>query len=214
MYIPSHFQETRIEVLHELIRQHPLGTLVTLSTNGLNANHIPLELDFEPTPWGTLRGHVARANPVWRDFNSDVEAMVIFQGADSYITPSWYATKKESGKVVPTWNYAVVHAYGSLKIIDDTVWLRGLVERLTNQHEAAKAAPWKVSDAPKNYLEPLLRAIVGIEIPITKISGKWKVSQNQPQTNRTGVIEGLCEIADDNASAMATMIKKSSLTPK
>lgn len=214
MYIPSHFQETRIEVLHELIRQHPLGTLVTLSTNGLNANHIPLELDFEPTPWGTLRGHVARANPVWRDFNSDVEAMVIFQGADSYITPSWYATKKESGKVVPTWNYAVVHAYGSLKIIDDTVWLRGLVERLTNQHEAAKAAPWKVSDAPENYLEPLLRAIVGIEIPITKISGKWKVSQNQPQTNRTGVIEGLCEIADDNASAMATMIKKSSLTPK
>ena len=214
MYIPAHFEETQIEILHQLIRKHPLATLVTLTANGLNANHIPLELDLEPTPFGTLRGHVARANPGWRDFNQDVEAIVIFQGADSYITPSWYATKKETGKVVPTWNYAVVHAYGALKIIDDTVWLRGLVERLTNQHEAAKAAPWKVSDAPENYLEPLLRAIVGIEIPITKISGKWKVSQNQPHTNRTGVIEGLREIADDNASAMAAMIEKSSLTQK
>lgn len=214
MYIPAHFEETQIEILHQLIRNHPLGTLVTLSSDGLNANHIPLELDLEPTPFGTLRGHVARANPVWRDFNQDVEALVIFQGANSYITPSWYATKKETGKVVPTWNYAVVHAYGSLKIIDDTAWLRGLVERLTTQHEAAKAAPWKVSDAPENYIEPLLRAIVGIEILITKISGKWKVSQNQPQANRTGVIEGLREIADDNASVMAAMIEKPSLTPE
>ncbi len=214
MYIPAHFEETQIEILHQLIRNHPLGTLVTLSSDGLNANHIPLELDLEPTPFGTLRGHVARANPVWRDFNQDVEALVIFQGANSYITPSWYATKKETGKVVPTWNYAVVHAYGSLKIIDDTAWLRGLVERLTTQHEAAKAAPWKVSDAPENYIEPLLRAIVGIEILITKILGKWKVSQNQPQANRTGVIEGLREIADDNASVMAAMIEKPSLTPE
>lgn len=214
MYIPAHFEETQIEILHQLIRNHPLGTLVTLSSDGLNANHIPLELDLEPTPFGTLRGHVARANPVWRDFNQDVEALVIFQGANSHITPSWYATKKETGKVVPTWNYAVVHAYGSLKIIDDTAWLRGLVERLTTQHEAAKAAPWKVSDAPENYIEPLLRAIVGIEILITKISGKWKVSQNQPQANRTGVIEGLREIADDNASVMAAMIEKPSLTPE
>ena len=210
MYIPAHFEETNIEILHELMREFPLATLVTLSTDGLNANHIPLEFDPEPTPFGTLRGHVARANPVWHDFNRDVEAMVIFQGANSYITPSWYATKKETGKVVPTWNYAVVHAYGELKIIEDTTWLRGLVERLTNHHEAAKDTPWKVSDAPENYLEPLLRAIVGIEIPITKISGKWKVSQNQPPANQVGVINGLRDMKNNNASAMAEMVHQQS----
>lgn len=207
MYIPAHFEETSIEILHELIRNHPLATLVTLSADGLNANHLPLELDPEPTPYGTLRGHVARANPVWRDFNRDVEAMVIFQGANSYITPSWYATKKETGKVVPTWNYAVVHAYGALKIIEDETWLQALVERLTNHHEATNENPWKVSDAPENYIEPMLRAIVGIEIPITKISGKWKVSQNQPHANRVGVIAGLREMNDDNAVAMSELVQ-------
>ena len=207
MYIPAHFEETRIEILHELMRNHPLATLVTLSADGLNANHIPLELDPEPTPFGTLRGHVARANPVWRDFNSDVEAMVIFQGANSYISPSWYATKKETGKVVPTWNYAVVHAYGALKIIEDTTWLRALIERLTNHHETEKETPWKVSDAPENYLNPLLKAIVGIEIPITKISGKWKVSQNQPYANRIGVVDGLRELKEEKAETIAAVIE-------
>jgi transcriptional regulator len=206
MYIPAHFEETNIEILHKLMREFPLATLVTLSSDGLNANHIPLELDAEPAPYGTLRGHVARANPVWRDFNSDVEAMVIFQGANSYITPSWYATKKETGKVVPTWNYAVVHAYGALKIIEDKVWLRNLVERLTDHHEAAKENPWKVSDAPENYIEPLLNAIVGIEITITKISGKWKASQNQPHTNRVGVIDGLRKMNEDG-EPMAALIE-------
>ena len=210
MYIPSHFEETRIEVLHELMRNHPLATVITLSSDGLNANHLPLELDPEPTPYGTLRGHVARANPVWRDFNRDVEAIMIFQGADSYITPSWYATKKETGKVVPTWNYAVVHAYGALKIIEDTTWLRGLVERLTTHQEAAKENPWKVSDAPENYIEPMLRAIVGIEIPITKIFGKWKVSQNQTHVNQVGVVDGLREIRNDSASAMAELVHQQS----
>ena len=209
MYIPAHFEETNIEILHELMRKHSLATLVTLGADGLNANHIPLELDAEPAPYGTLRGHVARANPMWRDFDSDVEAMVIFQGANSYITPSWYATKKETGKVVPTWNYAVVHAYGELKVIEDTTWLRGLVERLTNQHEATKENPWKVSDAPENYIEPLLRAIVGIEIPITKISGKWKVSQNQPHANQIGVIEGLREMNEESANVMAELVENS-----
>jgi transcriptional regulator len=207
MYIPAHFEETRIEILHELMRNHPLATLVTLGSNGLNANHIPLELDPEPTPFGTLRGHVARANPVWQDFNADVEAMVIFQGANSYISPSWYATKKETGKVVPTWNYAVVHAYGALKIIEDKEWLRNLIERLTNHHEAEKETPWKVSDAPENYINPLLNAIVGIEIPITKISGKWKVSQNQSHANRIGVIDGLRELKEENAETIAAVIE-------
>jgi transcriptional regulator len=207
MYIPAHFEETRIEILHELMRNHPLATLVTLGSNGLNANHIPLELDPEPTPFGTLRGHVARANPVWQDFNADVETMVIFQGANSYISPSWYATKKETGKVVPTWNYAVVHAYGTLKIIEDKKWLRGLIERLTNHHEAEKETPWKVSDAPENYINPLLNAIVGIEIPITKISGKWKVSQNQSHANRIGVVDGLRELKEENAETIAAVIE-------
>lgn len=214
MYLPSHFEEPRIEILHELMRNHPLSTLITLTADGLNANHIPLELDPEPTPYGTLRGHVARSNPLWQNFNPAVETLVIFQGANSYITPSWYATKKETGKVVPTWNYAVVHAYGALKIIEDKVWLRGLVERLTDHHESEMETPWKVSDAPENYIEPLLNAIVGIEIPITKISGKWKVSQNQPQANRVGVIDGLHDMKDDNAETMAVEIESRILPAK
>src|SRR5471030_2633835 len=165
MYLPSHFAKPRTEVLHRLIREHPLAVLVTLDANGLNANHIPFELDPAPAPFGTLRGHVARANPAWREFSKDVEALLVFQGAQHYISPSWYPTKQETGKVVPTYNYIVVHAYGPLRVIDDRVWLRGLVERLTNRHETASAQPWKITDAPADYIEQMLGAIVGIEIP-------------------------------------------------
>ena len=148
MYLPSHFEETRIDVLHELVRQYPLGSLVTLGAKGLNANHIPFELDAAPAPYGTLRGHVARANPVWRDYDPAFEALVIFHGPQVYISPSWYETKKETGEVVPTYNYAVVHAYGRLRIVEDRAWLRGLVARLTERFEGGRAAPWQVSDAP------------------------------------------------------------------
>ena len=210
MYLPSHFEETRADVIHRLVRQHPLGVLVTLGADGLNANHIPFELDPDPAPWGTLRAHVARANPVWRDFSPDVQALVIFQGAQAYITPSWYETKKETGKVVPTYNYIVVHARGSLRIIEDPVWLRALVGRLTNQFEARRTAPWQVTDAPSDFIEQQLRGIVGLEMPVTKLMGKWKVSQNRPAVDRVGVVEGLREIGDENALAMAQQVTQRS----
>jgi transcriptional regulator len=206
MYVPSQFEEQRPEVLRQLIHQHPLGALVTLGQDGLNANHIPFEFDPGPAPFGTLRAHVARSNPVWSDFANDVEAMVLFQGAQAYISPSWYATKQENGKVVPTYNYMVVHAYGPMRVIDDPAWLLGLVERLTGRHEADRAGPWKVSDAPRDYVDKLLGAIVGIESPVSTLVGKWKVSQNQPPANRAGVARGLQEVGDDNALAMARAV--------
>ena len=205
MYLPAHFQEDRIEVLHQLIRNHPLGMLVTLTATGLEANHIPFMVDAAG-PFGTLRGHVARANPVWKDFSNQVEAMVVFQGPDAYISPSLYASKKEHGKVVPTWNYAVVHAYGAIKVVDDAEWMRPLLERLTDRHEAPRAAPWKVGDAPEDFLQTTMRAVVGIEIPISRLMGKWKVSQNRSKADRDGVAAGLGESADENAQAMARMV--------
>ncbi len=209
MYVPSHFEETRVEVLHQLIREHSLAVLVTLGSEGLNANHIPFEIDPEPAPFGTLRGHVARANPVWRDSSKEVEPLVIFQGPQAYITPSWYQTKKETGKVVPTYNYVLVHAYGPLRVVEDRAWLRGLVERLTNRYEAARPVPWKVTDAPGDFIEKMLGAIVGMEIPITKLVGKWKVSQNRPSADRDGVVKGLREINSADAVAMADLVKES-----
>jgi len=208
MYLPSHFEETRVEVLHQLIREHSLAVLVTLGSEGLNANHIPFEIEPAPAPFGTLRGHVARDNPVWRDFSRDVEALTVFQGPQAYISPAWYQTKKETGKVVPTFNYIVVHAYGSLRIIEDEAWLRGLVERLTTRHEAGRAEPWKVSDAPEDFIKTQLRAIVGIEMPVTRLVGKWKVSQNRPAVDREGIVQGLGAMKDANASAMSKLVKE------
>lgn len=210
MYLPSHFEETRIDVLHELVRQYPLGSLVTLGAKGLNANHIPFELDAAPAPYGTLRGHVARANPVWRDYDPAFEALVIFHGPQVYISPSWYETKKETGEVVPTYNYAVVHAYGRLRIVEDRAWLRGLVARLTERFEGGRAAPWQVSDAPQDFIDKQLGAIVGIEIEVSKMLGKWKASQNRPATDRAGVAEALGAAADADSLAMAQMIKERS----
>jgi len=208
MYVPAHFEETRPEVLHELIRDHSLAALVTLGSEGLSANHIPLELDPGPAPFGTLRGHVARGNPVWRDFSRDVEALAVFQGPQSYISPSWYQTKRETGKVVPTYNYIVVHAYGPMRIIEDRAWLRGLVERLTNRYEAGRAEPWKVTDAPADFVEQMLGGIIGIEIPLTRLVGKWKVSQNRPSADRDGVVTGLREMNHGDAQAMSGLVKK------
>ncbi len=190
--------------MHELMREKQLATLVTMSSHGLNANHIPMHLAAEPAPFGTLRGHVARANPMWRDFQTDIEALAIFHGPDAYITPSWYATKQETGKVVPTWNYAVVHAHGTLRVIDDALWIREQLEALTDHNEAQFAKPWAVSDAPREFTEKLIEAVVGIEIVITSLSGKWKVSQNQPPRNQTSVFEGLSGTHD--ARTMATLV--------
>lgn len=199
MYSPRHFEETRPEVLHALMRAHALATLVTSGPEGLEANHLPFELDAEQ---GLLRAHVARANPVWRMPEGGVEALAVFQGPSAYVSPSLYATKQEHGRVVPTWNYMVVHAHGRLRAIDDPAHARALVARLTERHEAGRPAPWKLEDAPADYLEKLLGQIVGIELRISRLSGKWKVSQNQPAANRASVEQGLRE-EGGAAAAMA-----------
>ena len=208
MYLPSHFEETRAEVLRQLIRSHPLGTLVTFGADGLNANHVPFEFDPDPAPFGILRAHVARANPVWRDFSKEVEPLVIFQGPQIYITPSWYQTKKETGKVVPTFNYIVVHAYGAMRVFEDAGWLREFVGGLTDRFEAARARPWAVSDAPEDFVASQLRAIVGIESAVTRLIGKWKTSQNRPAADQKGVVAGLRESDDAVAQAMAAAVER------
>jgi transcriptional regulator len=207
MYIPGHFDEPRVEVLHALMRARPLASLITLSAGGLDANHIPLHLSADPTPYGTLRGHVARVNPVWRDLARDVEALAIFHGPDAYISPSWYPTKAETGKAVPTWNFAVAHAYGTLRVIDDATWLRAHLETLSTSHEAAFPEPWQLSDAPRDYTDKLIGAIVGIEIGITRLRGKWKLSQNQPPQNQAGVIRGLRAGGSADALEIAALIE-------
>ncbi|OWW20848.1 FMN-binding negative transcriptional regulator [Noviherbaspirillum denitrificans] len=206
MYIPRQFDEQRPEVLQALMRAHPLGTLVTLAASGLNANHVPFEFDAEAGEHGTLRAHIARANPLWTDFASDVEALVVFQGAQCYISPGWYPTKQEDGRAVPTYNYMTVHAYGPLRIIQDAQWIRAQLERLSARQEAGQAQPWKISDAPPEYIEKMLGAIVGIEIPVTRIAGKWKVSQNQPAVNREGVARALRAQGGDVALVMAEAV--------
>ncbi|HUX33137.1 MAG TPA: FMN-binding negative transcriptional regulator [Gemmatimonadaceae bacterium] len=207
MYVPRQFDETRVDTLHALIRAHPLGTLVTLTPDGLEANHTPFEIDAGPGEFGTLRGHLARANGQWRDSVGDVEALAVFHGPERYISPSWYATKRETGKVVPTWNYAVVHARGPLRVIEDRTWLRAFVERLTTRYEAGRADAWAVADAPADFIEGLLGAIVGIEIPIVRLTGKWKASQNRPDGDRDGVVEGLRREPGDAAAAMAELVR-------
>jgi transcriptional regulator len=211
MYLPAHFKEDRPEVLHGLIKSHPLAAIVTLDASGLVANHIPLEIDPGAGPLGTLRGHVARGNPVWKSPRTDVDALAIFHGPQAYITPSYYPSKAASGEVVPTWNYVTVHAYGALRVIDDPAWLRRFVEQLTERHEgdrqrATGAAAWQVSDAPERYLERMVNAIVGIEIPIARIEGKWKVSQNRPAEDRAGVVAGLEGDGAPEQRAMAELV--------
>jgi transcriptional regulator len=207
MYSPSQFEETRIETLHALIRAHPLGTLITFGQAGLEANHIPFEVHPDPAPFGTLRAHVARANSVWRDFSADVGALVVFQGPSAYITPSWYAAKRETGKVVPTYNYAVVHAYGSMRAIEDRVWLRALVGRLTDRFEAPRSQPWQVSDAPVDFVDNLLGAIVGLEIPLARLVGKWKMSQNRSATDISGIVDGLRDTQGADAAEVAKLVE-------
>jgi transcriptional regulator len=208
MYTPKHFEETRVEVLHGLIRTHPFGALVTMTAEGLDANHIPFEIDPDPAPFGTLRGHVARANPLWREVAPRAAALVIFQGPDTYVSPSWYPTKAETGKVVPTWNYAVVHAHGVPRFIDDRAWLRAFVEQLTTRHEAGRREPWKVTDAPADFIDAQVGAIIGVEVPITRLTGKWKVSQNRPAQDRAGAVEGLVREGGPSGAAMADLIRR------
>jgi transcriptional regulator len=214
MYLPSHFEETRTEVLHTLLRTHPLATLVTQTARGLEANHIPLYLRVHGDGATSLVGHVARSNPIWKETNFAVPVLAIFQGPQHYISPSWYATKQEHGKVVPTWNYAVVHARGTLQVRDDAVWIFQQMKELTAQQESTLEHPWHVEDAPADYTERMVSAVVGIEIPVTTLIGKWKVSQNQPPANQATVVQALQQIASNrdtphfitDAAAMAALV--------
>ena len=193
MYLPAHFEETRADVLHALLRAHPLGLLVTQGAGGeMQANSVPFVLDADAAGGpGVLRAHVARANPLWREARGDVDSLVVFQGPQAYVSPSFYPGKAAHGKVVPTWNYVMVQAHGRLRAIDDTAWLHAFVTRLTDRHEAARATPWAVADAPPDYIATMLGAIVGIELVVTTLTGKWKVSQNRSAADRAGVVQGL-----------------------
>lgn len=205
MYLPAQFEETRSEVLHALMRERPFATLISHGADGLTANHLPLHLAAGVTPFGALQGHVARANPLWQE-SPDTPVLVIFHGPQAYVTPSWYETKREHGKAVPTWNYVVVHARGRLRAIDDPLWLRRQLETLVASHEAGFAEPWQIAEAPADYIEKMLAAIVGIEITITELKGKWKISQNQPAANRAGVAAGLRQRATADDFRMAELV--------
>jgi len=191
MYLPPAFAEPSTDILHDAIRASGLATLVTLTADGLIASHVPLLLNPEPGPYGTLIGHLARPNPQGR--GAIGEALAIFLGTDGYITPSYYATKRESGKVVPTWDYIAIHAAGPIRFFDDRTHLLDIVTRLTNRHEGARAAPWAVSDAPDDFIQGMLNGIIGFELTIARLEGKWKMSQNRPEADRTGVVDGLRE---------------------
>ena len=205
MYLPPHFEEKRVDVLHQLVRNHPLGLLVTQSPDGeLSANSVPFVLDEDPAGGpGILRAHVARANPLWRETRPDSPVLIVFQGPQAYISPSFYPSKAEHGKVVPTWNYVMVQARGRLVAIEDANWLHAFVTRLTHRHEASRPAPWAVSDAPADYVDQMVKAIVGIEIALSALQGKWKVSQNRSAADRAGVARGLGATAADFDSATA-----------
>jgi transcriptional regulator len=220
MYTPKHFDEPEVTVLHQLMRERPLATLVTMGFEGPEANVIPLHLAEaeESSPGqqgqqgqqgqGVLRGHVARANPLWHEHPAETPVLAIFHGPDGYISPSWYATKAETGKVVPTWNYVVVHARGFLRVIEDPQWIRAQIDALTGEQEAGFARPWSAADAPADFIDKLLGAVVGIEIVITRLQGKWKLSQNQPLPNRLGVIQALEAMGTGESAVMADLIRQ------
>ena len=202
MYVPAHFEENRPEVLHQLIVDQPFGTLVTTGPNGLDANHLPFEFAADVGPIGTLRAHVARANPVWQEVAENPDTLVIFQGPAAYISPTWYPSKHEEHRQVPTYNYIVVHAHGRIVVRDDEPFVRGLVARLTRKMEAGEAVPWKMGDAPADYIAQMLGAIVGIEIEVTRLVGKWKLGQNKAATDRRGAADTLLARASDQQQAV------------
>jgi len=191
MYLPAHFEESNIDVLHDLIRQFSLGTMVTQGPNGLDANHIPFELDAERGEAGVLSGHVARANPVWNEVADGDEVLVIFKAGDAYISPNWYPSKHITHQQVPTWNYRVVHAHGRISVRDDERFVRGVVARLTRRHEASQPVPWKMTDSPRALIDGMLTAIVGLEVEITRLVGKSKLSQNKEAADIRGAGEAL-----------------------
>lgn len=209
MYLPQHFAQNDRTRLHELITLSPLGILITNTHAGIEANHLPFELDPEQGTHGSLYCHVARANTVWQQANlSDADSLAIFQGPSAYISPSLYASKKTTHEVVPTYNYAVVHVYGRIIVHDDARWLRGMVGRLTKKFEMRQETPWKMSDAPPSYIDERLKHIVGLELQITRIEGKWKMSQNRNHADQLGVIGGLMQSANKDERTVAAIMQQ------
>lgn len=216
MYQPPLFRETRPEILHELIRAHPLGLLISVGDDGPVADPLPFLLDADAGDHGRLLVHMARANPQWRIIseNPGKRVMVVFQGVNTYVTPSWYETKRETGKVVPTWNYAIVQVRGMARIVDERDWLAWQINALTEKQENPRADPWHVSDAPEPFIESQIKAIIGMEIVIDSIEGKWKVSQNRPAADQKGVVEGLThEVHTDAAAEMAGLVQRFAKKP-
>ena len=208
MYNPSSFAEHDVLVMYDFIEAHPLGALVTASPSGLFATHLPLVLDRGLGPNGTLQGHIARANPHHELAGEGAEALVLFTGPDAYVTPTMYATKAKHGKVVPTWNYVAVHAHGTLRFVREADALRRHLGRLTAQHEAPRPHPWAITDAPADYIEKQLGAIVGVEIEITRLEGKWKMSQNRSAEDVGGVIDGLGASDDPREREVGEIVKE------
>jgi transcriptional regulator len=206
MYQPPHFREGRLDVQHALIRAHPFGALVSVGPDGLIANHFPFVVDAATGPLGTLRAHMSRGNAQWKSLGGAGEVLAIFQGPEGYITPSWYESKRETGKAVPTWNYVLVHVYGRPRVVEDRDWLARHVAELTDLHEGGREEPWAVSDAPVDFLDGMLKGIVGVEIEITRIEGKWKLSQNRTVADRAGVVEGLNAEGDERSLTMAGLV--------
>lgn len=200
MYVPDSFNESRPEVLHELIMQHPLGVLVSHGEGGLDANHLPFHLKPAEGAHGVLHAHVSRANPLWRELSDGDEVLVVFRGAEAYISPNWYPSKHETHQQVPTWNYQVVHAHGRVTVHDDERYVRGLVALLTRTHEASQPQPWKMTDAPKDYMGDMLKAIVGVEIEITRLVGKFKLGQNKDVRDIRGAAQGLLTAGNESMS--------------
>ena len=205
MYQPPHFREDRRDVQHALIKTHSLGLLITAGPGGLQANFIPFLIDPRASDNGTLRAHLARANPQLRELAAVDECLVVFQGPQAYVSPSLYPTKRETGKVVPTWNYITVQAWGRPQVMDDAAWIRGQIDDLTRHKEAPRAAPWAVADAPETFVAAQIKGIVGVQIPITRIEGKWKVSQNRTAADAAGVAAGLRGEGEE-ADAMAALV--------
>jgi transcriptional regulator len=207
MYLPKHFEERDPERLRSFIQRYPLGAVVTATESGLDANHIPFLLAATGRGAGMLHGHIARANPLVRELR-DTATLVIFRGPDSFISPSWYPGGCEHARVVPTWNYAVVHVHGVLRIVDDAAWVRSHVEALTREHEGQRDRPWEVTDAPADFIDKMVTAVVGIEIAITQLTGKWKVSQNRSIADRIGVVEGLEREAAPPGTTVAALMRE------
>lgn len=207
MYQPDHFRVEDVPEMHALMRARPLAALVSAGSAGLYGSHLPTVLK-DDAPYGVIECHLSRANPHWRDLAEGNEALMIFQGPESYITPNWYPSKARHGKVVPTWNYAVVHAYGRPEVMQEKDWLRRHVGELTAQQESTEAKPWELSDAPDSYIEVMLRGIVGFHFAITRLEGKWKMSQNREAQDRAGVVEGLRARAEGDDVAVAESVAR------